>query len=337
MSSFRLLACWCLLLAGATSAAAQVRPAPGRSPLSPAPPRGQAAPAQAAAAVPPKPVPVERLEQRGSARWHVLRQDEREYVRFDDIKSFYDFDTMDIIGDEVVLESVAPPLSLRFLAGMRQAQFESYKCFLSFPPVQYRNRIYLSRIDLALLLDPIIRPPRMDLTEGEKLGILIEVVPKDALAVEVAQHLKAGLDAFGMHVITSLSESTPDEAILGGIRLLEHDESEELQTLTLAPHGAPIHGKKTVPAQASRERGNDQDRLNIAMGLALHANLMKNVEGVLDGGLARDRMSFLREATRPAVAIRLPSATTASPEVIGAAMVRGLRKFRDTVSRQFSP
>ncbi len=325
MSPLRLLAGTLAILGSLPTMAAQEirRPAPASAP----PVLGRPIPPQ-----PPK--PVERLEQRGSTRWHVLRKDYREYVRFEDIKAFYQFENLDIIGDEVILEAPQHALSMRFLAGMRLAQFKTYTCFLSFPPVRFEDRLYLSRVDLALLLDPTIRPPTLTLADGKKLSVLVEVVPKDELAVEVARHVKHGLEAFDMEVITSLSRETSDETILGGIRLLEQDETEELQTLTLAPHGTPVHGEKTAPANSpSPARGNNQDRLNIAMGMALHATLMENVDGILDGGLTRDRMRFLREASRPAVAIRLPAASAASAEVFGAAIVRGLRKFRDTASR----
>ncbi len=79
-------------------------------------------------------VPRERLEQRGSNQWHILRLEGREYVRFEDIQSFYRFPTMDVIGDEVILESPTVGLSMRFLKDTQRAHFNHYQCYLSFPP-----------------------------------------------------------------------------------------------------------------------------------------------------------------------------------------------------------
>lgn len=282
---------------------------------------------------PGPPPPVERLEQRGSTKWHVLRKDQREYVRFSDVESFYSFENMDIIGDEVILESPSKGLTFRFLAGLRQAQFKTYTCYLSFPPVRFQERIYLSRVDLSLLLDPTIRPSSMTLSKEGPVQVLVEVRASDKLAIDVARYLRTGLEAFEIKVITSLADAPKDESILCGVRLLQGDDLEELQTLILAPKGSPTHEEKKVPPGLETTRGNQQDRLNAALGLAVHATLMEHAEGVLDGGLTRSRLPFLQHASRPAVAIRLPGAASTSAEVLGAAIVSGLRRFREAVAR----
>ena len=88
-----------------------------------------------------------------------------------------------------------------------------------------------------------------------------------------------------------------------------------------------------MPANVKQAPGNEQDRLNVALGMAIHANLMENVEGILDGGLRRTRSKFLQEAVEPAVSISIPAETTAAPELLGAAIVRGVRQFRETVAK----
>ena len=293
-------------------------------------------PAQIEEIIPPPPPsppePVERLEQRGSSQWHVLRVDGREYVRFEDVHQFYRFDRMDLIGDEVILES--PKISLRFLAGMHQAQFKGYKCFLSFPPLRHKERIYLSRVDLALLVDPTIRPSSLAMDSGVKPSILLNVAAKNKLAVEVARHVKSGLEAFGMQGLTELPEDPTTVSILGRIHLTEHTDDEELQTRTLAPYGTPKHKEAEVHEGEEAAPGNAQDRLNVALGMALHATLMETVQGILDGGLCRDRTTFLQEATEPAVSISLPAESTASAEMLGAAIVGGLRQFRKALDRE---
>lgn len=289
------------------------------------------------------PEPVERLEQRGSWQWHVLRKDEREYVRFSDIHQFYKFETMDVIGDEVVLESSEPPLLLRFLAGMRQSQLKGYKGYLSFAPLSFKNRHYLSRVDLALLIDPVIRPSSYDFPKELVPTILLNVSADDAFAAIVASHVKSGLEAFEIKTLTALpkkgdkdekgEEVAPaPEKLLARLHLTQHADLDELWTQSLAPYGTPVHEEKKLPANLTKKPGHVQDRLNVALGMVLHANLMENVEGILDGGLRRTRSKFLQEATDPAVSISIPAETTAAPEVLGAAIVRGIRQFRETVA-----
>lgn len=284
----------------------------------------------------PPPAPVERLEQRGTWQWHVLRDNEREYVRFSDIHKFYRFEQMDVIGDEVVLESPSSKIILRFLAGLRQAQIKTYKGYLSFAPVRFKNRLYLSRVDLSLLIDPIIRPSIYNYPSGVTPTILLYVSADDSLAAKVASHLKYGLEAFGMQTITELPKASDAEAplvpkLLARLHLTQHPESDDLWTQTLAPYGSPIHEETALPELDARAQGNAQDRLNVVLGMSLHSILMETVEGVLDGGLRRTRSNFLEKAAEPAASISIPAETAAEAEVLGAAIVRGIRNFRDKV------
>jgi N-acetylmuramoyl-L-alanine amidase len=284
----------------------------------------------------PPPTPVERLEQRGTWQWHVLRDNEREYVRFSDIHKFYKFEQMDVIGDEVVLESPSSKMILRFLAGLRQAQIKDYKGYLSFAPVRFENRLYLSRVDLSLLIDPIIRPSTYNYPGEIVPTVLLKVSAENELAAKVASHVKHGLEAFGMQTITGLPTASEEEAppvpkLLARLHLTQHPESDELWTQTLAPYGSPVHGETTLPEFETRASGNTQDRLNVVLGMSLHSTMMQTVEGVLDGGLRRTRSDFLKEAGEPAASISIPAETTAEAEVLGAAIVRGIRNFRGKV------
>ena len=283
------------------------------------------------------PAPVERLEQRGTWQWHVLRDNQREYVRFSDIHNFYKFEMMDEIGDEVVLESPSSNLILRFMAGLRQAQIKKYKGYLSFAPVRFENRLYLSRVDLSLLVDPIIRPSTYNYPNGIVPTVLLNVSADDSLAAKVASHVKHGLEAFGMRTITGLPTASDEEApppppkLLARLHLTQHPDSDELWTQTLAPYGSPIHEETTLPESLARAPGNVHDRLNVVLGMSLHATLMDNVEGVLDGGMRRTRTNFLQEATEPAASVSIPAETTVEAELLGAAIVRGVRNFKDKV------
>ena len=119
--------------------------------------------------------------------------------------------------------------------------------------------------------------------------------------------------------------------LLARLHLSQHLESDELWTQTIAPHGTPIHEETALPKDDGKAPGNSQDRFNIVLGMSIHATLMETVEGVLDGGLRRARTKFLKEAAEPAVSISIPAETTAAAEVMGAAIVRGVRNFRDRV------
>jgi hypothetical protein len=201
----------------------------------------------------------------------VLRKDDREYVRFENVHDFYHCDSMDLIGDEVILESPKSSISLRFLAGTHQAQFKGYKCFLSFAPLRFKDRLYLSRVDLALLVDPTLRPSSMAIDPTEKPSILLNVAAKDEVAVEVARHVKTGLAAFEIQALTELPEDPSTVSILARIHLAQHPEDEDLYTLTLAPYGTPKYQEDTPPKGEKEAPSNAQDRLNVALCMALHA------------------------------------------------------------------
>ncbi len=278
------------------------------------------------------PPPLERVEKRGNWEWHVLRQDDREYVRFEDVQAFYRFETLDIVGDEVILES--PLVTLRFLVGLQQAQVKGYKAFLSFPPVRFENRPYISRVDLSLLIDPTIRPPKWTRPSTSEPTILLQAAAEDSLSSEVAKHCGRALAAFEMKAITALPEEGSETPIFARIQLVDKADTDELATLSLAPYGTPAFGDSSQRDDNNRVVGNTQDKENVALAMALHATLMETVEGVLDGGLRRARNAFLETATEPAVTIHIPSESKASAEHLGAALVRGLRQFRTALEPQ---
>jgi hypothetical protein len=156
----------------------------------------------------------------------------------------------------------------------------------------------------------------------------------DAKTKEIGQHLIRGLEAFDMKAVPTFpEESAAQQKVLAMIQLREAADTEALQTLTLIPSGTQPHRKAPPPASPDAAPGNAQDRLNVALGMALHATLMETVEGILDGGLRRDDHAFLKEAAAPAVAIAIPAQAEAPAEVIGASLVRGLRRFHQAVSR----
>lgn len=91
------------------------------------------------------------------------------------------------------------------------------------------------------------------------------------------------------------------------ILLRDREGSDNLRTLTLIPQGTAAHRDKDAEVSSEPFPGNAQDRLNLTLGMALHATLLETVEGILDGGLRRDDARFLRSAGVPAATLNFPN------------------------------
>src|SRR5271169_2202310 len=92
--------------------------------------------------------------------WTLIKHDGRDYVPVEDVAKFYSFTQADYSNDTVNLEGA----TLRMIGAVnsRELYLNGLKFILSFPIVRADNRVLMSRMDLSKLVEPVLRPARID-------------------------------------------------------------------------------------------------------------------------------------------------------------------------------
>jgi len=323
-----------VMLAGGCAApvAGQNRPDAVRAPApatpAPAPaPVAQAPVVSAPVAAPPKPDPAPRL-------WPVKRLFNHDYV---DVRVFaerYALRAEWIVGSRTMrLADAQGRPRLKFEEHDRSCYLDNVRVFLGDAVVEYRDTLYVSKIDVIKTLVPLFRPeehaghlpppPRIivldpghggndDGTTNKRLNLQ----EKD-LTLDTARRLEKLLAARGYRVVLTRTED----------RYVALDRRDEIADSAHADLFISIHYNSAAPSvagvetwvmtpqfQASTEveqdksmipaayPGNRQDVANIVLGYAMHRRMQADL-GTSDRGLKRRRLAVLRFLNCPGVLV----------------------------------
>ena len=95
---------------------------------------------------------VENLRAATGFAWKVVNHNERDYVTFKDIATFYRFNRLERDGRHIWLRS--PSLMLKASVASDDLFLNNVKFCLSYPVIEKDGSVMVSRMDLAKLLDP---------------------------------------------------------------------------------------------------------------------------------------------------------------------------------------
>ena len=96
------------------------------------------------------------VEKAHSATWTVIKHNGREYVTAQNIKDFYHFSSLE--RNKGSLRFSSPKIEMRIKNGSDNLYINTVLFRLSYKVIQIRNNYLFSRIDLAKLIDPVLRP-----------------------------------------------------------------------------------------------------------------------------------------------------------------------------------
>ena len=88
--------------------------------------------------------------------WETVNHNGNDYVTLRSVRSFYRFDSMSRRGDKIILENKL--IEMKFTVGGQEVWMNDVKFVFSFPVVHQNSRYLVSRIDLAKMIDPVLRP-----------------------------------------------------------------------------------------------------------------------------------------------------------------------------------
>ena len=302
--------------------------------------------------------------------WKVVEIDGRDYVSAKDVQRFYGFPRLAREGRAVWFRSQA--LIMKWTPGSDDIFINNVKFCLSFPVAERSGEAMVSRVDLAKLLHPIIRPSHIQNAipfttvvidpghGGEDSGAVGPYGAEKHYALDTAMRLKKRLEQLGYKTLLTRSTdvfiSRPgrvkiansiEKAIFVSLHYNSYTSSAQgLETFALAPAGTSNTDDPLKASDFKTRRGNIRDSENIALATAVHANILYKLRGI-DRGVKRDRFDVLTGIERPGILVEggfVSSPTEGAKihrpeyrETLAEAVVGGIQNYRKALLRGRAP
>lgn len=263
--------------------------------------------------------------------WAMIKVGGRDYVSVQSLKDFYNFTKLTRTGNNVTLENKKVEMKLK--VGGNECLMNNVKFVFSNSVVASGNGVYVSRMDLAKLIDPVLRPNFignagdfrtviLDAGHGGKdPGTTNPIGTEANYNIKLALRLKPLLEAKGFKVKlirdtdrfyslqerVNIANSVKENAIFIS---LHHNSSGSsgsrsargIETFTLSPPGVSHYGAALKASDAVQRSGNEHDSANIALATALHGSVLRRLgNNTFDRGIKRARFSVLSGVKHPAV------------------------------------
>ncbi len=302
--------------------------------------------------------------------WEVVKIGGRDYVSVESIRKFYSFTKLTRTGNSVVLEN--PKVEMKLKVGGNECLMNNVKFVFSNAVSSSGNKVYVSRMDLAKLIDPVLRPNFIrkagdfrtviiDAGHGGKdPGATNPLGTESRYNLALAKRLKGLLEAKGFKVKmiresdryyslqerVNIANSVTENAIFLSLHFNSGGRSARgIETFTLSPPGVSHYGTGLKASDAQAKTGNEHDSANIALATALHGSVLRRLgNNTLDRGIKRARFSVLSGVKHPAVLFeggfmshpyeaRL-IANESFQAAIAAGMVDAIARYRFAVGRK---
>jgi N-acetylmuramoyl-L-alanine amidase len=203
------------------------------------------------------------------------------------------------------------------------------KFVFSDPVISSGKGVYISRMDLAKLIDPVLRPSFiknagnfrtviLDAGHGGKdPGATNPIGTEAKYNLILAKKLKALLEAKGYKVImvretdrfytleerVEIANKVAEEAIFISLHFNSGGNAARgIETFTLSPPGVSHYESNLKASDGIARVGNENDSANIALATAIHGSVLGRLgENTFDRGIKRARFSVLSGVKHPAV------------------------------------
>ncbi len=255
--------------------------------------------------------------------WDVYKLGGREYVSDENVAKFYQFERFAKQDADRIFKH--PSLVMTWKIGSESIYVNNIKFNLSFPVIENGGMAMLSTVDLAKLVDPVVRPSYI------RKPILFDTVVLDAghgahdtgakgaygrekdYTLDMVLRLEKELQARGF---TTLLTRRDDVFLTLGQRVEIANRQKNaifisihfnssgaktangIETYALAPQGTSSTDGSSP--WNSLLTGNIRDAENIALATAVHAHVISELKSV-DRGIKRARFNVLRGINKPAI------------------------------------
>lgn len=259
--------------------------------------------------------------------WNVIKCGGRDYLTLDNISQFYGLGGISHVSNTLTLGT--PGHGLRCSVGSNEFYINNLKFILSYPVIEERGELLVSRMDLTKVIEPVLRPSRI-----RNAGLVDTIIldpghgggdngaagvwgNEKSFALDVACRAKSLLTGEGFQVKMTRSTDVfvPLEeraqyanqfknALFISIHFNSGDGAASgLETYTLAPRGVPsMAADGPMLSDLQPCPGNCEDAENMALATATHASLVYHLQAY-DRGIKRARFVVIRDITVPGVLI----------------------------------
>lgn len=262
-----------------------------------------------------------------AAGWETVKIEGRDYVSVESIKKFYSFSKLIRTGSDVALEN--KKVEMRLKVGANECLMNNVKFVFSHAVATSGNGVYVSRIDLAKLIDPVLRPNFirnagdfrtviLDAGHGGKdPGATNPYGTESTYTLQMMQRVKGLLESKGFKVVmvrdsdrylslqerVNVANAVKENAIFVSMHFNSGGRhARGIETFTLSPPGVSHYGRGLIASDAQAKTGNEHDSANIALATALHGSVLRRLgDNTLDRGIKRARFSVLSGVRHPAV------------------------------------
>jgi N-acetylmuramoyl-L-alanine amidase len=259
--------------------------------------------------------------------WEIAKIDGRDYVSLESMKRFYNFTKLGRAGNSLVLEN--KKVEMKLTVGGNECLMNGVKFVFTHAVATVGDKPYVSRMDLAKLIDPVLRPNfiknaadfRTVILDpghgGKDPGATNSLGTEANYNVKVANRTKALLEAKGFNVVMTrtsdryltlqervdFANAVRDNAVFVSIHFNSGGRAARgIETFTLSPPGVSHYGRGLIAADSQERVGNEHDSANIALATSVHGSILRRLQKhSFDRGIKRARFSVLSGVCHPAI------------------------------------
>lgn len=300
--------------------------------------------------------------------WNVIRQQDRDYVTFQNVAEFYRFAEYSHANRTISLRS--DHRTIRAQVGTSEIYINGVRFYTYFPLLEQRDGQLVSAFDVGKLLEPVLRPSRIENAGpvetvvldpghgGTDQGTANQWGSEKGFALDVALAAREQLLQAGFKVEMTRSADTGisiedrvafanrfQNAVFVSIHFNSGSGGAGIESYMLAPEGVASNagpGEHHASATDSvSDVGNGQDSQNVALAAAVHASALSRV-GASDRGVRHARFKVLRDIRVPALLLEAgflnnPAegqriASLRYRQQLGAAIAQGVHNYNTAVN-----
>ena len=299
--------------------------------------------------------------------WTVVPFEGRDYVPLQDVARFYNLTQADYTENRLALRNQV--LRMQGSVNSRELYLNGLKFILSFPIISVENRPLISRVDLSKLVEPVLRPARIQTAaartivldaghggydqgaysiHGSEKDFTLDVVLRTRDLLQGAGYtvrLTRSADVFIPLELRAAFASHQSNALFISVHFNAgmREDAEGVETYCVAPCGVPSTNDADLSLADFRPcLGNVRDAENIALATAVHAALVTRL-GIGDRGLKRARFVVLRDLAIPGILVEGGFLTNTADEAriadpafrqnIAQAIFQGIQAYNRAVER----
>jgi len=259
--------------------------------------------------------------------WEILKIEGHDYVSVESMKRFYNFTNLTHNGGNVVLEN--SKIQMKLKVGGNECLMNGVKFVFTYPVATQGENAYVSRMDLAKLIDPVLRPNFIQ-NAGDFRTVILDpghggkdAGATNALGTEANYNLKVAglvrnlLVAKGFKVVMTrqtnvyltlqervdFANAIKENAIFICIHFNSGGSAARgIETFTLSPPGVSHYGSDVKASDSQMYAGNEHDSANIALATSVHGSVLHHLgQNTFDRGIKHARFTVLSGVRHPAI------------------------------------